>query len=204
MSVAMRGDRSRYGLLVSTLGAIVLAVAVFLPWYNVSFTPAGTSVLTRAGDQFAAQFGNPSLQSYVGGLHGTIAALAGRQAGAISGHEALRDLNVVLLVLAGLALLDALLPLARTASGVPDGAGGAVVLLGLLASVCVAYRMAFPPSPAGDLLALSVREGAWLALLGSLMMMVGGLWPRALSGNAPGEAAAADVWASLSGWTPSR
>ena len=38
-------------------------------------------------------------------------------------------MSIVLLVLAGLALLDALLPLVRAGS-VPDGAGASLVLLG--------------------------------------------------------------------------
>jgi hypothetical protein len=198
----MPGERSRYGLFVSVVGAILLAISVFLPWYDVSLTSAGTAALSSLGDQFAAQFGNAALQSYVSGLHGTIAQLAGQQLGAVSAHQVLKDLNVILLILAGLALLDSLLALARAGTAAPQGAGGAVVLLGVVASVCVAYRMAVPPTPAGNLIALSLREGAWLALLGSLMLIVGGLWPRVLSTVQAGEERGVDVWASLSGWTP--
>ena len=50
----MTGDRPRYGLLVSAFGAVVLAVAVFLPWYGVSFTAAGIAFAQQAGDQAAA------------------------------------------------------------------------------------------------------------------------------------------------------
>lgn len=145
----MVGDRSRYGLLVSALGAIVLAVSVFLPWYGVSF---------------------------VG--HHRLATL--------TAQDALGGLHVLLLVLAGLALLDALFPLARAASAVPDGAGGSVVLMGALAAACVLYRMVDPATPAGELVSLSLREGAWLALLGSLTMVAGGLWPRRVPLPAPG------------------
>jgi hypothetical protein len=199
----MTSERSRYGLLVSVVGAIVLAISVFLPWYSVSLTSAGTAAVSNLGDQFASQFGNAALQSYISGLHGTIAQLAGQRLGAVSAHQVLSDMNVILLILAGLALLDSLLALARAGSSAPQGAGGAVVLLGLLASVCVAYRMAVPPTPAGNLVALSLREGAWLALLGSLMLALGGLWPRVLGTGQPGEERGLDVWASLSGWTPS-
>lgn len=198
----MATDRSRYGLLVSALGAIVLAVSVFLPWYGVSVTPTGASLLAQVGDQFASHFGNASLQSYLGSMHGTFAGLAGQQVGALSAHQALSDLNVILLVLAGLALLDALFPLARATAVVPDGAGGAVVLLGMLASACVLYRMISPPTPAGNLVALSLREGAWLSLLGSLMVALGGLWPRTLPVIAPSDGRGPDIWASLSGWNP--
>lgn len=158
----MTSERSRYGLLVSTLGALVLAASLFLPWYR-------------------------------GGLAGG----AARHAAAASGVEALGGLAAVLLVLAGLSLLDALFPIARAASSVPDGAGGAVVLLGALAAGFVAYRMIVPPAPAGGL-----AVGAWTALLGSLTVALGGLWPRALPGLAGSEELGSDIWAALSGWTP--
>ena len=34
------------------------------------------------------------------------------------------------------------------------------------------------PSPAGELISLSLREGAWLALLGCICMAVGAMWTR--------------------------
>jgi hypothetical protein len=198
----MAGDRSRYGLLVSALGAIMLAVAVFLPWYGVSLTPTGISFVQQLGDQFATQFGNATLQSYVGAFHGSLAGLAGQQLGAVSAHQVLKDSNVLLLVLAGLAMLDALFPLARAAAVVPDGAGGAVVLLGGLACACVLYRMIVPPTPAGGIVALSLREGPWLALLGSMMMVLGGVWPRTFSLSSSSSTGGVDLWSGLSGWTP--
>jgi len=135
-------------------------------------------------------------------LHGSLTGLTGQQLGAVSAHEVLKDMNVLLLILAGLAILDALFPLARAASVVPDGAGGAVVLLGLVACVCVLYRMLVPPTPAGNVVALSLREGPWLALMGSLMMVVGGIWPRAISFSSTSDSISGDLWSSLSGWTP--
>ena len=200
----MAGERSRYGLLVSALGAIVLAVSVFLPWYGVSFTASGIGLIQQVGDQVASQFGNATLQGYMNGLHANLGALAGQQFTTVSAHQVLKDLNVILLVLAGLALLDALVPLARPAARVPDGAGAAVVLLGSVAAVCVVYRMVVPPTPAGNLVTLSLREGAWLALLGSLTMVAAGLWPRLFAEKAPGDAKAHGAWSGLSGWTPER
>jgi hypothetical protein len=107
----MTGDRPRYGLLVSAFGAIVLAVAVFLPWYGVSFTVAGIAFAQQAGDQAAAQFGNATLQSYMGEFHANLSSLAGHQFTALSAHQALKDLNVVLLLLVGVAIVIALLAL---------------------------------------------------------------------------------------------
>jgi hypothetical protein len=199
----MTTERSRYGLLMSSLGAALLAGSLFLPWYRVSVTAAGASSLGRVGSQVAGHLGG-GLQSYIAGLHGTFVALAGQPVGALTAEQALSALPAVLLVLAGLALLDSLVPLARGGSPVPAGAGGAVVVLGFVASGFVLYRMIAPPSPAGELVALSLREGAWLALLGALMVALGGLWPSRLPAM-PGEAFGGDIWAALtSGPTPGR
>jgi hypothetical protein len=198
----MAGDRSRYGLLVSALGAVALAISVFLPWYGVSFTASGVAFAQRFGDQLVAQYGNATLQSYMSGVHASLGALVGQQFTALSAHQALKDLNVILLVLAGLALLDALIPLARTGGPLPGGAGGSVVLLGAVAAALVIYRMVDPPTPPGGLLALSLREGAWLALLGSLAMALGGVWPRNASAATASDARVSDAFAGLSGWTP--
>lgn len=190
----MTNERSRYGLLMSSLGAALLAGSLFLPWYRVDMTAAGASSLGHAGSA-----GHPGgFDGYIASLHGTLAVLAGQPIGAVTAEQALSALSVILLVLAGLALLDALLPLARASSPVPAGAGGAVVLLGIIASGLVLYRMVAPPSPAGELVALSLREGAWLSLLGALMVALGGLWPSRLPAM-PGEAFGADIWASLTG-----
>jgi hypothetical protein len=197
----MSGDRSRYGLLVSALGAIVLAISVFLPWYGVSITASGIATVRELGGQLAAQVGDPTLQAQLNQRAGELDGLAGQQVTAVSAHQVLRDMNVILLVLAALALVDALLPLARHAGSVPDGAGGSVVLLGLVAAVCVLFRMIHPPTPGGGLIALSLREGAWLALLGSLAMVAGGLWPRRRRAVLTDQALEA-AWPGLSGWSP--
>jgi hypothetical protein len=188
--------------LVSTLGAAILAVSVFLPWYGLSLTGEGVTLAQQVGDQFVSQFGNAALQANFHGLHGTLQSIVGVQFGAVSAHDAIKGLSILLLVLAGLGMLDAMLPLVRGSGSVPQGAGGAVVLLGLLASACVVFRMLVPPLPEGHLIAMSVREGAWLALLGALMMALGGLWPRAIPAIGRGESGGADVFAALSGWTP--
>jgi hypothetical protein len=198
----MRGDRSRYGLLVSALGAILLAVSVFLPWYGLSFTSSGIALVQQSDDQLASQFGNASLQAYVGAQHASLSALAGQEFVAVSAHQVLKDLNVVLLALACLAMLGALIPLAK-GGALPEGGGAPVVLLGALATVCVAYRIVRPPSVAGELVALSVREGAWLALVGSLAIVAGGLWPRGgLPAPGSSQASLESAWSGLSGWTP--
>ncbi len=202
MIIEMTGERSRYGLVVSALGAIMLGVAVFLPWYGVSVTATGISYIQQVSGQLASQFGNASLQSYMGSLHGTLDGLAGQQVAALSAHQVLHDLNVILLIVVGLALLDSLLALARPVASAPAGAGASVAVLGALAAVLVLYRMVDRPNPAGPLLSLSLREGAWLALIGSLTMIVGGLWPRVKPAASVSEAQLRGAWSGLSGWTP--
>jgi len=197
----MVADRSRYGLLVSAFGAILLAVSVFLPWYGVSFTAGGIGFIQQVGEHVITQYGNATLQGYLAPLHANLSSLAGQPVAAVSAHQVLKDMNVLLLVLAGFALLDALFPLVRSAS-LPDGAGASLVLLGSVASACVIYRMIHPPTPAGGLVSLSLREGAWLALLGSLAMLLGGMWPRVESSVTLSDARAESAWSGLSGWTP--
>jgi hypothetical protein len=202
----MVDDRSRYGLSVSALGAIVLAVSVFLPWYGVSFTGSAIALVHHVSGHATAPLSTASLQSYasISGLHAGLGALAGQQFAAVSAHQVLGNLNAVLLVLAGLAMLDALLPLARTRAPLPGGAGGSVELLGAVAIACVLYRMVHPPTPAGDLLSLSLREGAWLALLGAVAMVLGGMWPRGVYPFALTDAPMRGALSGLSGWTADR
>jgi hypothetical protein len=200
----MVSDRRRFGLLVAALGAVLLAISVFLPWYGVAFTRYGAGAAARAGQEAIERFGNASLSTYAARLPAEAAAIAGHQFTAVSAHQELKNISVILLILAGLALLDALVPLARGAR-LPDGAGGALVLLGLLAAVLVAFRMAVPPTPGGQYLSLSLRAGAWLSLLGALAIVAGGLWPRSL-GATPDEheppTEPERIWSQLSGWTP--
>jgi hypothetical protein len=199
----MGDERSRYGLMVSAVGAMLLAISVFLPWYGVSFTASGLAAAQQAGQQAIAEFGNATLQSYAGELHSNLGALTGHEFISLSAHQTLKYLNVVLLVIAGLALLDVMLPLARPLPSIPDGAGGSAVLLGAVAAVCVVFRMVDRPVPVENLLSLSLREGAWLALLGSVAMVLGGMWPRVTTAPGSSEQPLESTLSALSGWTPS-
>jgi hypothetical protein len=196
----MAGERPRYGLLVSALGAVVLAISVFLPWYGVSFTPHGIAFAQQLGKQVASQLGNATLQSYMASLHANLSGLAGHEFLSLSAHQALRTLNVVLLIAGGLGCVIALFALAGSTSG--EANRGSLALLGALAAACVLYRMVQPPSPGGDMLSLSLREGAWLSLLGAAAMVVGALWPAQGGGAVSRQVDAQDTWSQLSGWTP--
>jgi hypothetical protein len=198
----MADDRPRYGPLLSAIGAITLAISVFLPWYGVSLTAHGIAFAQQIGNEVAGQFGNAALQSYVAGLHTSLAGLAGHQFTALSAHQALTNLNVVLLIIAGLGCVLALLALAGPPSAASEANRSPLALLGAVATVCVIYRLIDPPSPSGDVLELSLREGAWLALLGSLAITAGALWPRPRAVERRSDARTQGVWAELSGWTP--
>ena len=175
---------------------------MFLPWYGISFTATGIAFMQQAGQQFATEYGNAALQSYLGGFHATLGSLAGQELGAVSAHQVLKNLNIVFLIIAGFALIDALLALARAGTSFPDGAGSAVALLGFISAVCVLFRMVDRPNPASQLMTMSLREGAWIALIGSLAMVGGGLWQSSKPAPAVSDANVRSAWSGLSGWTP--
>jgi hypothetical protein len=200
----MGDSRAGYRLVVAALGAVLLAVAVFLPWYGVSFTAHGIAFVQQAGDQAAAQYGNAALKSALGTFQANVAGLAGHEFVAVSAHQALKQINVVLLIVAGLGIVIALVGLAGPASSA-DANRGPLALLGALAAALIVFRMLVLPSPGGssqDLLALSLREGAWLALLGALAIVAGAVWPRRREGKEPSQAELESIWSGLSGWTP--
>jgi hypothetical protein len=201
MGEASGESRSTYGLLVSAIGAVLLAVAVFLPWYGVSFNAHAIAAAEQASEQFAAQYGNAALQSHLGSLRTSLTGLVNHEVFALSAHQALSTLNVVLLIIAGLGILIALLALAGPASASSEANRVPLALLGLLGAACVVFRMVDRPSPAGELISLSLREGAWLALLGCVCIAAGALWtPRAAAARTVSQDR--DVWSNLSGWTP--
>jgi hypothetical protein len=198
----MAADRSPIGWLVSALGSILLVVSVFLPFYAVSLTANGVAFIQRLQSEQVQQYGNATLQSELGSLHARLGGLAGQQLGSVSAHQVFSTISVVLLISGGLGVLIALLALARESSSDSDGTAPWLALLGLLAAACVLYRIAVRPGSGNEDLSLTLREGAWLALLGSLAMLAGGLWPRRLRSRQKSQAALDDAWSGLSGWTP--
>jgi hypothetical protein len=202
MAVGMQREGSGYRLLAAALGAVLMAVSVYLPWYSIELTSTGAATVQGFGDQVAAQFGNSAMQSAVQAFHADVGKLVGTPLASVSAHQALSVIGVVLVVLAVLALLDALVPLARGGAALPHGAGGSLALLGLVACLLIGYRMISPPTLAGSYVSLSLREGAWLSLLGAATVLAAGLWPlvarpKAASGEPP-----QDVFSQLSGWSP--
>ena len=175
----MVDDRAPLGLLIAALGAAVLAVSVFLPWYGVSITPSGAASAQQELAAVARQYGNTSFQAGASEVGAAFSSLAGRQLATVSAHDVLKDLSPVLLLLAGLSLLAALLRLAG-ATGPLEGGGGQLVLAGSTAALFVLFRMLVHPGVQTGLVSLSLSWGIWLALLGALAIAVGGF----LSGSA--------------------
>jgi hypothetical protein len=160
--------------LISALGAAVLAVAVFLPWYGVSVTAAGTASAQHDLVSVAQQYGNAAFQTEASRVGAEFNSLAGRQLVTLSAHQVLKDIGPMLLVLAGVSLLASLLGLAGF-TGLPWAGGGQIALAGSAAVLCVFFRMLEPPNPQTGLVSLSLKWGILLALLGAAAIVVGGL-----------------------------
>jgi hypothetical protein len=193
----MSDHRSRYGPLVAALGAAALGVSVFLPWYGLTLTQGGVESAQRSLTTAAQQYGNPTFQTAAGSISSEFGALAGRQLGTVSAHDVLKVLSVVLLVLAAIGLIAVLLNLA----GAVQTGRGQVALVGFVACLGVAFRMAVPPAPQEGVFTLSVQWGAWLALAGSAAMILGDLWPVSRQELAPPSEVSKAI-EELPGWTP--
>ena len=170
----MVDDRAPLGLLISALGAAVLAVSVFLPWYGVSITASGAASAQQELTTAAQQYGNASLQSGASAIGAQFSSLAGRQLATVSAHDVSKDISRILLVLAAAALLVSLLRLAGV-GGVLEGGGGQIALAGGTAALLVLYRMVSPPGAQIDLVSLSLSWGIWVALLGAAAIVAGGI-----------------------------
>ena len=168
----MADNRAPGGFLISALGAAILAVSMFLPWYSVSITASGAAAAQQQLTTVAQQYGNANLQAMANQVGAGFGSVVGRQITTVSAHEVLKDLGVVLLLLAGVALLSSLLRLAD----VYEASGAQIALVGSAAVLCVLFRMFSPPSGHTNLISLSPSWGAWLALAAAAAIAGGGLW----------------------------
>jgi hypothetical protein len=168
----MVDNRPSLGLLVSALGAAVLAVSMFLPWYSVSITPTGAAEAQQQFATVAQQYGNANLQTMANQIGAQFSSVAGRPIATVSAHQALKDVSKILLLLAGVALVASLLALA----GVVEVGGGQIALVGFAAILCVVFRMLSPPGTQTGLISLSLGWGAWVALAAAGAIVGGALW----------------------------
>jgi len=169
----MVDDRAPLGFLIAAIGAVVLAVSVFLPWYGVSITASGAASARQQLATVAQEHGNAAFQTAASRLGAEFDLLAGRRLATVSAHDVLKDISPLLLVLAALSLLASLLRLAGI-TGMLEAGGGQIALAGGTAALLVLFRMLVPPDTPMDLVSLSLGWGVWLALLGAAAVVAGG------------------------------
>jgi hypothetical protein len=174
MQEPMVGERAPIGFLISTLGAVVLAVSVFQPWYGVGITASGAASAQQELVTAAQQYGNATSQSVASQLGAQFGALTGRRLASVSGHDASKNVSRLLLALAAISLIASLLRLAGIA-GLLEAGGGQIALAGGTAALLVLFRMLAPPGAGTGLVSLSLGWGIWLALLSAAAIVAGGL-----------------------------
>jgi hypothetical protein len=194
-------DRLRLGSLISAIGAALLAVSVFLPWYGVTLTAGGAASAQQTLNEVAQQYGNATFQTQAKVIGLGFGAFTGHQVTTLSAHQALKYLNVILLILAAIAFLAALLRLAGASESLQTG-GGRIAFVGLLATVCVLFRMVERPTPLEEVFSLSLGWGIWLALASSVAIVAGSLWPTLASSPNRSAGSLSTALDELSGWTP--
>jgi hypothetical protein len=169
----MGDDRVQLGFLVAALGAAVLAVSVFLPWYGVSITAPGAASAQQELASAAQQYGNTAFQAQANEVGAQFGSLTGRQLATVSAHEALKDIGPMLLILAAVSLVASLLRLAGV-TGLLEAGGGQIALAGGAAALLVVFRMLTRPGTETNLVSLSLGWGIWLALLSAAAIAAGG------------------------------
>jgi hypothetical protein len=169
----MADERAPFGLLIAALGAAVLAISVFQPWYGVSITASGAASAQQELATVAQQYGNTAFQKGASQVGAMFSSVAGRQLAGVSAHDVSKDISRILLVLAVVSLLAALLRLAGV-TGLFDASGGQIALAGGMAALLVLYRMLERPGAQSNLVSLSLSWGIWLALLGAAAIAAGG------------------------------
>lgn len=161
------------GLVIAALGAAVLAVSVFLPWYGVSLTPSGAASAQREFTALVQQYGNATVQAEANRAGAQFDSLVGRQIVTVSARRGMKYVSLILLALAGIALLTTLLRLADM-RGLLFATGGQIALFGFLAALVVFFRMLWRPG-ASEFILFSLSPGIWLALVSALAVAGGGL-----------------------------
>ena len=183
----MVDSRPRFGPLLSALGAALLGVSVFLPWYAVSLTPSGAASAQQVLNNVARAYGNTTFQAQASSVGAEFSGFAGHQLATLSAHQLLTYIGPTLLILAAIALLATLLPLAGVSPPIQTD-GGQIALVGVVATLCVLFRIIDPPGQQQPFVSLSLGWGIWLALASSAAIVVGGLWPTS-SGRAANDSA---------------
>ena len=142
------------------LGGLLLLVSLFLPWYR-----DGVYVLT----------------TFSGGTE----AVHALRTWELTGWRAFTVIDVLLALLAALALAVPLSSLLATGPAKPVAVAVLASAFGWLAVLLVGFRLLFPDDPSG---VIELRFGIWLALAGALIAWVGS-WLSLRDESTPGAVA---------------
>ena len=183
----MRNEASPIGRLVAGVGGLALVVSVFLGWYTLNLA----DLLRAAASQLPAELSNQ--------LSAAVATTATVTL-TWSGWHAVHTIRFVLLLVGVAVVISSLAP------STPHGHRQGVLVLGggVLATIMAGYRIASPPgglgfsfgpvqfpAPPGSATvigdALRVHAGAWVALLGGVLAILGG-WSQLASTPRPATA----------------
>jgi hypothetical protein len=152
--------------MLAMIGALALGLSLFAPWYRIELSAA----LRQGIDQLGQQILTPAYR-------GVVSDVVARLPHSISGNawQVFTITDVVLAIAA--ALVIALSAAAAGAFGsdvrVDAGwVGRTTAATGMIAAAFVAYRMIDPRGP-HELIKLAY--GAWVALVGAISMLIGGL-----------------------------
>ncbi len=158
---AMDDDHAPSGLLIAALGAAVLAISVFQPWYGREHHAVGRGrrATPARGPGPAVREPQPSSRKRHA-IETKFNSLAGHEITTVSAHQALKKDSLILLALAGIALLASLLRLAGR-RGLLFATGSQIALLGGLAFADVFFRILWRPGAGGEhFVALLAAVGA--------------------------------------------
>ena len=172
--VVVTEPRSGVGPIVAVTAAALLALSIFLPWYGVTITASGAAYAQQALKIAAARYGNATLQDEANAIGSSFSNVAGRQVATLSAHQVLKNISVILLLLAALSFVGALIWLTG-ASGTLEVSGGQIAAVVDRGDAARPVSHGRPTGTPLDAYSLSLGWGAWLALISSVAIVVGGL-----------------------------
>jgi hypothetical protein len=162
---------------IAALGGVVLLVALFfLDWYGVELSIAPLEI----GSSFLVQ-GEPPTE--IPGIElPEIDDLGAWDEQGFLGTIA----NLVMLAAGVWAIVAVGLRGAAAGTGTPTETATATAVLGIAASVMVLLRIVFPVDEINDVeLDTSLKFGIFVALVGAILIAIGGLWSRGATPTAP-------------------
>jgi hypothetical protein len=183
----MNSSRSSAGAQLSGVGALILLVSLWLPWYAIRMPDALRDAFKGLGDGAAGQTSssggdNGFAQAFSGFLSGIAEAMP--EEISAKGWTALDGADVALTAISAIAIL---LALSFSSAGLvriaPADAGRGMIALGAIALVIVGYHIASPPG--GDAPAIfgedlvKLQYGLAVAAFGAVCLIAGGAMAQA-------------------------